>query len=219
MVSPASASIGFSLQMQLEILPGRSTTNNHGHCLAQRTWRHLISVTILVTMLGELGSTASDIGSAGRNSTFIPIQISPTDFYGSRLRITLFQVIAAVTCVRLKTARIRRTTTNWFFTCPTSCRKNQNNNAGVGAVWKVPAVTRACGKRIAYRMRPAAFSGARINTNGRLISKLPWKIAVIVPSGGGSALSRITTTNRVIAVYIPNIDLGTGVPWSNYSPR
>ncbi|MEZ5406243.1 MAG: DNA/RNA non-specific endonuclease [Verrucomicrobiia bacterium] len=55
-------------------------------------------------------------------------------------------------------------------------------------------------------------------SNGKIcIPSKIWKIIVVVPRGNGTALSRITTTtNRVIAVSIPNITNGLSSVWHDY---
>ena len=64
---------------------------------------------------------------------------------------------------------------------------------------------------------PSGFSTNHISTNTHiLIPSNTWKIAVMVPTGGGTALSRITTiTNRVIAIRVPNTN-DVSANWSNY---
>ncbi|HEU0039114.1 MAG TPA: IPT/TIG domain-containing protein, partial [Verrucomicrobiae bacterium] len=42
-----------------------------------------------------------------------------------------------------------------------------------------------------------------------------WKIVTVVPAGGGAALSRITTTNRVISLLIPNTSTVSSA-WQDY---
>jgi hypothetical protein len=48
-----------------------------------------------------------------------------------------------------------------------------------------------------------------------VIPDYTWKIAVVVPPGAGTALSRITTATRVIALEIPNTN-GVSATWQNY---
>jgi hypothetical protein len=56
--------------------------------------------------------------------------------------------------------------------------------------------------------------GARL-TNGPFIPNYVWKIAVVLPPGGDPATNRITATNRVIAIKIPNNDSATNT-WPTY---
>lgn len=63
---------------------------------------------------------------------------------------------------------------------------------------------------------PSGFSGAKINTNGFVwIPQYTWKIAVVVPPGPGLAVNRITATNRVIAIKVPNTN-GVSSGWQNF---
>src|SRR5262249_26611309 len=43
-----------------------------------------------------------------------------------------------------------------------------------------------------------------------------WKIAVVLPPGSGSALSRIDANTRVISLKVPNISGIRTTPWVNY---
>lgn len=54
-----------------------------------------------------------------------------------------------------------------------------------------------------------SIAGGKIN-----VPNAVWKIVVVLPNGDND-LSRVTTTTPVIAVYMPNEDLGT-TPWTNY---
>lgn len=63
---------------------------------------------------------------------------------------------------------------------------------------------------------PGGFNGSRIQPSGKVaIPAFTWKIAVVVPPGAGTALSRITTSTRVIALEIPNTN-GVSATWQNY---
>ena len=64
---------------------------------------------------------------------------------------------------------------------------------------------------------PSGFNGSHISSSTHvLIPSNTWKIAVVVPLGVGTAVSRITTTtNRVIAIRVPNTN-GVSANWSNY---
>ena len=63
---------------------------------------------------------------------------------------------------------------------------------------------------------PSGFTGAKINTNGYVsIPSYTWKIVVVVPPGAGTATNRITATNRVIAIKVPNTN-GVSSTWQNF---
>jgi hypothetical protein len=64
---------------------------------------------------------------------------------------------------------------------------------------------------------PEGFGTNVTDSAGALpIASNVWKIIVVVPTGPGSALNRITDTTRVIAVNIPNIQGIRNDPWQNY---
>lgn len=63
---------------------------------------------------------------------------------------------------------------------------------------------------------PSGFNGAKINTNGYVaIPQYTWKVAVVLPFGNTPATNRITTTNRVIAIKVPNTN-GVSSSWQNF---
>jgi hypothetical protein len=67
----------------------------------------------------------------------------------------------------------------------------------------------------------SGFGTNTIPSGAAFIPSNTWKIAVCVPLGSGTALSRIAITNRVIAISIPNITNGLSSDWHTYvtSPR
>lgn len=62
----------------------------------------------------------------------------------------------------------------------------------------------------------SGYTGAFIPSGKAAIPGYTWKIVVDVPPGGGTALSRITTSTRVIAVKVPNIAGIRSNPWTQY---
>lgn len=63
---------------------------------------------------------------------------------------------------------------------------------------------------------PSGFTGAKINTNGYVwIPGYTWKIVVVVPPGTDDATNRITATNRVICIKVPNSESLTN-DWQLY---
>jgi len=63
---------------------------------------------------------------------------------------------------------------------------------------------------------PSGFSTNTIPSGKAYIASNVWKVVVCVPPGGGTALSRITATNRVIAISIPNVTNGLSSDWHVY---
>jgi hypothetical protein len=68
---------------------------------------------------------------------------------------------------------------------------------------------------------PSGFGTSTIPSGKAHIGSNVWKIIVSVPLGSGTALSRLTVSNRVIAVSIPNVTNGLSISWQTYltSPR
>ncbi len=63
---------------------------------------------------------------------------------------------------------------------------------------------------------PSGFTGAKINTNGYVwIPGFTWKIVVVVPPGTNAVTNRITATNRVICIKVPNTETVTN-NWQRY---
>ncbi len=72
------------------------------------------------------------------------------------------------------------------------------------------------GNEILIVTGPGGFSGSTL-ASGVAIPAYVWKIAVVVPFGPGSALSRITAATRLIALKIPNIAGIRSNPWQQYT--
>ncbi len=74
----------------------------------------------------------------------------------------------------------------------------------------------ADGSEILIIAGPGGFTGATIS-NGMAIPNSVWKIIVKIPNASSTvpAASRISPTNRVIAIIAPNTSIGLG-PWTDY---
>src|SRR5262249_37313259 len=62
---------------------------------------------------------------------------------------------------------------------------------------------------------PSGFGTNKIPSGKVFIPNYTWKIAVVVPLGGGTALSRITAATRVISLKIPNSN-SVSSTWQDY---
>jgi endonuclease G len=96
------------------------------------------------------------------------------------------------------------------------------NNQGVWENLESDCYTLAsAGNELLIMCGPSGFGTNKIPSGKAYIGSNVWKIAVIVPPGGGTALSRLNVTNRVIAVSIPNVTNGLSSSWKTYvtSPR
>jgi endonuclease G len=219
-VLPSSATINASLQMQLGNPTGATAnTNNHDHYLIQRT----VEAMDFSDNLGEPNwaswdLTAGDIGSSGRSSSFFTDTNLPTDFY----RVTTGDYTDSGfdrghMCD--SDDRTDNTTDNKLvFFMSNIVPQTADNNEGPWEVLETYCRTRAqAGDELLIICGPSDFTGSRISPSGKAsIPGYTWKIAVDVPGGTGTALSRITTSTPVIAVRVPNIAGIRSVNWSNY---
>jgi DNA/RNA endonuclease G (NUC1) len=220
LVTSARAIIGTSYQMQLGNPTGAIVdTNNHDHYLIQRTVQALdYSDNLGEPNWASWDLTAADIGSSGRSTTFYTDTNLPPNFY------------------RVKTGDYTSSGYDRGHMCPSDDRTDTtNDNKTVFFMSNIvpqtddlntgpwEALETYCRSlttsnyEVLIISGPYSFSGAKINTNGPVsIPGYTWKIAVVVPPGSGSALSRITASTRVIAVRMPNIIGIHSVNWTNY---
>ncbi len=92
-----------------------------------------------------------------------------------------------------------------------------NNNEGVWGNFEDYCRTLAqSGDELLIICGPSGFNGSLIQPSQRVfLPAYTWKIVVVVPPGGGTALSRIDATTRVIAIKIPNNNAVSST-WQNY---
>lgn len=94
--------------------------------------------------------------------------------------------------------------------------QSPDNNQGVWANFESECRSiAAAGYEVLIISGPSGYAGATI-ASGVAIAGYTWKIAVVVPVGSGTAVSRITSATRVIAIKIPNISGVRSTPWQNY---
>lgn len=216
----ASATINASLQMQLGNPSGATAdTNNHDHYLIQRTVEALdFSDNLGEPNWASWDLTASDIGSSGRSSSFYTDTNLPPDFY----RVTTGDYTGSgFDRGHMCNSDDRTDNTNdnrMVFFMSNIIPQTPDNNQGPWEVLEAYCRTRAqAGDEILIICGPSDFNGSRISPSGKVsIPGYTWKIAVDVPGGSGTALSRITTSTPVIAVRMPNIAGIRSVNWSNY---
>jgi DNA/RNA endonuclease G (NUC1) len=216
----SQGSIGTSLQMQLGNPSGATAdTNNHNHYLIQRT----VEAIDFSDNLGEPNwaswdLTASDVGSSGRSSTFYTDTTLPGNFY----HVTTGDYTGSgYDRGHMCPSDDRTDNTNdnkLVFYMSNIIPQSPDNNQGP---WEsLEAYTRSlaqAGDEELVISGPSVFSGSRIQPSGKAsIPGYTWKIVVDVPPGGGSALSRITASTRVITVKMPNVSGIRTTPWTNY---
>jgi DNA/RNA endonuclease G (NUC1) len=91
-----------------------------------------------------------------------------------------------------------------------------DNNQGVWASFETYSRTlAAAGNELLIISGPSGFASSTL-ASGVAIPGYTWKIAVVVPLGPGTALSRINASTRVIALKMPNIAGIRNNPWQQY---
>ncbi len=215
----AHAIIDASLQMQLGDPSGATAdTNNSQHYLIQRTVEAIdYNDTFGLPNWASWDLTASDLGSSGRSPDFITDTNLPAGFYD-------------VTTTDYGGSGFDR-----GHMCPSADRTDNDTdnglvffmsniipqastlNSGIWADFENYCRSLAqSGNELLIICGPGGFNGSLIEPSQRVfIPGYVWKIAVVVPAGSGTALSRITTATRVIAIKIPNSDSVTG-SWQDY---
>lgn len=218
-IPQARAVIDATLQMQLGNPSGATTdTNNHDHYLIQRTVEAIdYSDNYGAPNWASWDLTASDLGSSGRTSSFYTDTNLPANFY------------------QVSTGDYSGSGYDRGHMCPSADRTDNandnklvffmsniipqapNNNQGVWATFEGYCRTLAqSGDELLIICGPSVFNGSLIQPSQRVfIPAYTWKIVVVVPPGGGTALSRIDAATRVISLKIPNSN-GVSSSWQNY---
>ncbi len=216
---PAAAFIGASLQMQLGN-PSSATvnTNNHDHYLIQRTVESIdYSDSLGVPRWASWDLTAGDIGSAPRSTSFYTDTTLPSGF----TRVTDGDYVNSGYDRGHMCPSLDRTDTtannDLVFFMSNILPQHDDNNTGPweACEYYCQALANA-GNEMLIISGPSGLTGSRIPSGKAVIPGYTWKIAVVVPAGSGSALSRITASTRVIAVKMPNVAGIHSVPWTNY---
>ena len=218
-VLQVTASIGTSLQMQLGNPSGaNANATNHNHYLIQRTVEALdYSDNLGEPNWASWDLTASDIGSSGRSSFHTDTNL-PTTFY----RVTTDNYTDSGydrghMCD--SEDRTDNDADNWLvFYMSNIIPQTPDNNEGPWESFEAYCRTLAqSGNELLITCGPSSFTGSRIQPSGKVsVPGYCWKIVVVVPPGTGSAISRITSSTRVIAVKMPNINGIRSVNWTNY---
>jgi len=215
------ATIDATLQMQLGNPSGAITdTNNHDHFLIQRT----VEAIDYSDNLGEPNwtawdLTAPDIGTNDRSPVFftdtnLPAnfhRVNPGDYTGS-------DYDRGHMCPSADRTDTRADNDLVFF-MSNIIPQAPDNNQGIWGNFESycrSLVQSSNNYELLIICGPSGFNSAKINTNGYVsIPQYVWKIVVVVPPGAGSATNRITTTNRVIALKVPNTN-GVSTTWEDF---
>lgn len=195
-------------------------TNNHAHYLIQRT----VEALDYNDSRGEPNwaswdLTAGDIGDSGRSTKFFVDTNLPSGFY----RVGTGEYSGSGYDRGHLCPSADRTDNvsdnNLVFLMSNMMPQTSDNNSGVWGNFEgyCRALVQSTNHyELLIICGPSEFDGSRINTNGYVwIPQYNWKIAVVVPPGSGSALDRITATNRVIAIKVPNTN-GVSSTWQNF---
>lgn len=214
----ARATIGASLQTQLGN-PSNAIVDpsNHAHYLIQRDQYGLdYDDTTREPNWVSWDLTTADLGSSGRSPNFLQdttlptgfYQVLPTDYSGSGYDRG-HMCPSADRTVTVADNLVLFYMSNMVPQAP-------DNNQGVWANFESYCRTLAsAGNEVLLTCGPSGFGGSTI-ASGVAIPGYTWKIAVVVPTGPGSAVSRITASTRVIAIKVPNIAGVRSTPWENF---
>ncbi len=222
LVFQARALIDPALQMQLGNPSGAtSDTNNHDHYLIQRP----IETLDYNDSRGQANWASWDLTSADANNA-----VARQDSFAADTNYlpTVFYKVgkneysgSGYDRGHLCPSADRTDSTNdndMTFLMSNMMPQAPNNNEIVWANFEDDCRALAdAGNEVLILCGPSGFGTNHLSSSTRvLIASNTWKIAVIVPLGGGTALSRITTTtNRVIAIRVPNTN-GVSSAWTNY---
>ena len=216
----AGATIDAALQLQLGNPSGASAdTNNHNHYLIQRTVEAIdYSDNLGEPVWASWDLTAADIGTNARSS-FVTDTNLPANFYRVTTGDYTYSGYDRGHLCPSKDRTESATNNDLVFFMSNIMPQAPVNNEGIWGQFEDycrTLVQSTNNYELLIQCGPSGFSGARINTNGPVsIPDYTWKIVVVVPPGSGLAASRITATNRVIAIKVPNTAAATNT-WPAY---
>lgn len=213
----ARATIGAALQAQLG-KPTAATVDptNHAHYLIERDQYAMdYNDTTRVPNWVSWDLTSGDVGGSGRSNfaqdTNLPsgfYQVLTTDYSGSGYDRGHMCPSADRTVTVADNQQV--------FYMSNMAPQTPDNNQGIWASFETYCRTLAsAGNEILIVCGPSGYSGSTI-ASGVAIPGYTWKIAVVVPLGSGTALSRVTASTRVIAIKVPNISGVRSTPWSSF---
>ena len=220
------ATIDVTLQMQLGNPSGAIVdTNNHNHYLVQRAVEALdYSDSLGEPVWASWDLTAADVGAASRSTTYFQDTNLPPNF--ARLVTADYNGVGNINFNRghLCPSEDRtntRSNNDAVFFMSNIMPQSGPNNQGVWGNFETYCRNQLSTNELLIICGPSGFGTSTIPSGKAYIGSNVWKIVVCVPLGNGTALSRITATNRVIAVSIPNVTNGLSTIWQTYvtSPR
>lgn len=195
-------------------------TNNHSHYLILRPVEAMdYNDARGLPNWASWNLTTNDLGSISRSTSFFVDTNLPGNFY--TVGTTAYSG-SGYDRGHLCPSADRTATTNdnqMVFLMSNMMPQASDNNSGVWGNFEGYCRS-LCQSSNNYELLiicgPSGFTGAKINTNGYVwIPQYTWKIVVVVPPGPGLAVNRITATNRVIAIKVPNTN-GVSSVWQDF---
>ncbi len=218
----ADATIDITLQMQLGNPSGAIVdTNNHNHYLVQRTVEALdYSDNLGEPVWASWDLTAGDVGTNSRSANFFTDTNLPANFY--RVTDNDYNGVGA-TNVNLNRGHLcpsedrtdTRADNDLVFFMSNIMPQSAVNNQGVWDQFENYCRSLLSTNELLIICGPCGFGTNRIPSGKAYVPDYVWKIAVVVPTNSGTALSRITNSTRVIALKIPNTQQATNL-WQDY---
>jgi DNA/RNA endonuclease G (NUC1) len=220
LIPRADAIIDISLQMQLGNPSGVIVdTNNHDHYLIQRTVEAIdYSDNLGEPVWASWDLTTNDVGTNSRSS-FTTDASLPSNFY--HVKTTDYNGVGTNNFNRghLCPSDDRTDTTNdnkLVFLMSNIIPQSALNNQGVWGNFEDYCRAIAATNELLIICGGSGFGTNTIPSGIVFIPSNVWKVVVCVPLGSGTALSRITANNRVIAISIPNVTNGLSSDWRTY---
>ena len=221
LVSPrADAVIDVALQMQLGNPSGAiADANNHNHYLVQRSVQALdFSDNLGEPAWASWDLTAGDVGNATRSTVYFTDTNLPPNFY--RVTDNDYNGVGAINFNRghLCPSEDRTDTeanNDTVFFMSNIMPQAAVNNQVVWGHFEQYCRDLTPSNELLIVCGPSGFGTNRIPSGKAVIADYVWKIAVVVPTNSGTALSRITAATRVIALKIPNSNTVSST-WQNY---
>lgn len=217
----ASATIDTNLQMQLGNPSGAIVdTNNHFHYLIQRDVEALdYSDHYGEPVWASWDLTISDVGTNARSPQFFTDTNLPPNFY--RVTDNDYNGVGTNGFARghLCPSEDRtdtRTNNDAVFYMSNIMPQSGLNNSGVWANFESYCRTQSTNNELLIICGPSGFGTNTIPSGKAYIPSNVWKVVVVVPAGSSNALSRLTMTNRVICISIPNVTNGLSSTWQTY---
>lgn len=160
--------------------------------------------------------TSADIGSSGRSS-FTTDTTLPTGFYRVKPSDYTYSGYDRGHMCPSADRTITDADNAVTFYMSNVMPQTPDNNQGVWENFEYYCRSLAnTGNEMLITSGGSGYTGAFIPSGVAAIPGFTWKVAVVVPPGTGSALSRIDTATRVISIKVPNISGIRSDPWTMY---